>query len=137
MTMTNPAPAAMTEDEWRERMLNNIRTTATATKFIAIVIALGVLFSIIGGIIIGVQIAKVAGNPATTCQSQGGDVANCEQTLAMAIRMRRLTVSLIPTEKRNNEHPDQRPGQADPRHGFLDECGADGEEPSIPDRPPG
>lgn len=77
MQPIQPVEPAMTEAEWRQRMLNNARTTAAATRFIAIVVAIGVVASVIIGIVIGVQVGKVANQTSLLCQSQGGPVAGC------------------------------------------------------------
>jgi hypothetical protein len=63
------------------KLLNYARQTRSATVFIAWIIGIGVVISLILGIIVGVQTAKVANelsNGGTSnCQSQGGTNPNC------------------------------------------------------------
>jgi hypothetical protein len=81
----NPAtPPAyqMPEADWQKLMYHHARRTSAAVTFIAWIIGIGVLFSIIIGIVIGVQVAKVDNNlthssVSTSCQSQGGTIPGC------------------------------------------------------------
>jgi hypothetical protein len=76
-------PEARDEVLWRAAMLSNARQTRGAARFIAWVVGLWVVASIIVGIVIGVQVAKTAnelnfnGGTSSLCQSQGGPISGC------------------------------------------------------------
>jgi hypothetical protein len=64
--------------------LSLARQTRNATVFIAWVVGIFAVMAIIGGIIYGVQLAKLnsnltgsSGTTSSDCQSQGGTIAGC------------------------------------------------------------
>lgn len=73
----------MSEEEWRERMLNTARSTRSGVQFLAWLAGFLVVLSLILGIIVGVQLAKIAtngtgvGSTSSVCQSQGGTLPGC------------------------------------------------------------
>jgi hypothetical protein len=76
-------PHIQTPDEqFRQAMIYHTRRTSVATVFIAWVVGLFALVSIILGIIVGVQLAKIGnvvnpGGDISTCQSLGGTDPSC------------------------------------------------------------
>jgi membrane protein YqaA with SNARE-associated domain len=63
--------------------LKYARQTGNATVFIAWVVAIGILFSVIAGLVIGIQIAhsvnnsSIGGGGTSNCLSQGGYDPSC------------------------------------------------------------
>jgi len=75
-------PHIQTPDEqFRQAMIHHARRTSGATVFIAWVVGIYVAVSLVVGIIIGVQLAKIGNvvNPSdiSTCQSLGGTDPSC------------------------------------------------------------
>ena len=78
----NQPPGPTAADIQMTKLVEYVRQTRTATMFIAWVIGIGVAISLILGIIVGVQTAKVAnelnGNSiSSNCLSQGGSNPDC------------------------------------------------------------
>ena len=53
-----PTPTPISEDEYRRYMLGHAARTASATRFIAWIVGIGVLISLISGLVLGAQIAS-------------------------------------------------------------------------------
>jgi hypothetical protein len=76
-------PPAATTDDNQKKMLEYARQTRNATVFIAWIVGIGVVATLIMGIIVGVQTAKVANElnssngTSSDCLSQGGTDPSC------------------------------------------------------------
>lgn len=80
MTTINQPQATISTDEYRRDMLRHAARTAGATRFIAWVIAIGVVLSFVFGLIVAVNVAHTASvlnSPAATCLSLGGTDTSC------------------------------------------------------------
>lgn len=79
----HPQPEPTAADIQMTKLVEYARQTGSATVFIAWIIGVGVVISLILGIIVGVQTAKVAnelnngGTTSSNCLSQGGTNPNC------------------------------------------------------------
>jgi t-SNARE complex subunit (syntaxin) len=76
-------PESTAADIQMTKLVEYARQTRSATLFIAWIIGIGVAISLILGIIVGVQTAKVAnelnngGTSSSNCVSQGGTNPDC------------------------------------------------------------
>jgi hypothetical protein len=80
----DPQPEPTAADIQMTKLVEYARQTHSATVFIAWIIGIGVAISLILGIIVGVQTAKVAselntsgGGTSSNCLSQGGTDPAC------------------------------------------------------------
>jgi hypothetical protein len=77
----HPNPEPTVAEVQMIELLKYARQTRSATMFIAWIVGIGVTISLILGIIVGVQTAKVANelsnNGTSNCLSQGGTNPDC------------------------------------------------------------